>query len=103
MACGIIGQHGGTMAVESQEGQGSTFTVYLPRIDDLAWRPSFTEAMVQRQNASSQAARHQQGLAGHVLGVRRRQVYRGRRDIVRLPHASERCLRLDHLLEGHCR
>ena len=36
MAYGIIGQHGGIMAVESQEGQGSTFTVYLPRIDDLA-------------------------------------------------------------------
>jgi signal transduction histidine kinase/HAMP domain-containing protein len=33
MAHGIIGQHGGTMVVESREGEGSTFTVYLPRID----------------------------------------------------------------------
>jgi CheY-like chemotaxis protein len=33
MAHGIIGQHGGTIVVESREGEGSTFTVYLPRID----------------------------------------------------------------------
>lgn len=42
MAYGIIGQHGGTMAVESQEGQGSTITVYMPRIDasEVSSRPS---------------------------------------------------------------
>src|SRR5262245_4448673 len=50
-------------------------------------------------NLLPQTARHQQRLAGHVLRVGRCQIDRSRRDVVRLPHASEPHLSLDRLLE----
>ena len=31
MAHGMIAQHGGTIVVESEEGHGSTLTIYLPQ------------------------------------------------------------------------
>ncbi len=37
---GVVRQHGGAVVVESEEGRGSTFRVYLPRVDAPAVNPA---------------------------------------------------------------
>jgi len=60
----------------------------------VSWRaqPSAAEYL---KCVLPQATRHQQGLPGHVLRIRRCQIHRRRRDVIGLPHASKWYLRLD--------
>lgn len=44
MVHGIVANHGGTIIVESQEGQGTSFEVYLPRIVEAAGANEDTQA-----------------------------------------------------------
>jgi len=43
MVYGIVEQHGGTITVESAPGRGTTFRIYLPRVDDAAAETETTE------------------------------------------------------------